>query len=380
MSDATTHETWRRVLAPVLVVLGLVLLLTGVLAVFGARLAFQPSFLSDRAGALLENPAIREAVSRYTVDETFSALGVRGDIRRVLPPAERGLVGPIDAAAQGGATRAVDDLLGLSAVIDLWQDAVKAAGEAAVAVVDDATSGSGLVGLRGDAVVLDLGDIADRLAGALGYGRVLSPTAGQVTLMTNADIPAVQTGIGLLRTLAPVLPPLGLVLLALAVWILPGRRRHVLVGIGAGLMVVGALLRVVLHVTGDRVVSALTATRPGLKPAGLAAWDILTDPVTTAAVHTLIIGGVLWLGALLVGPGRVETRARHAMAPVLRRRWAVYSVVGAAALGIVGTRPHLATERWASVLLLLVLAIVGAEALHRAVRGESLPAPAAAGA
>ena len=72
------------------------------------------------------------------------------------------------------------------------------------------------------------------------------------------------------------------VLGALAIWLVPGRRRREVRAIGIGLVVTGVLLLVIRSLAGNYIVDKVVVTE-SVKPAVNEAWDIITDGLAASA-------------------------------------------------------------------------------------------------
>ena len=125
-----------------------------------------------------------------------------------------------------------------------------------------------------------------------------------------------------------MLPALGIVLFALAVYLARGRRRRTLRTTGWCFVLIGAALLLIRRVAGDAVVNGLvkipsnkTRGAPGVEHRHLAAARI--------AVAMIAYGIVIVASAWLAGPTRPATEIRKALAPSLRDSPAVaYCTVG----------------------------------------------------
>jgi hypothetical protein len=173
----------------------------------------------------------------------------------------------------------------------------------------------GALEVQGDAVVLDLGVMADRLKDR--FAAEMGPLADRIPEI-NATVevmsgPAVRQAIpafDLLETLSTALPiaAIGLIVLGVA---LSARRGTTLVVAGIGLVVAMLLVMLARWLLRDEV----TARSPSPELAG-PFYDALTEDLT---VVLWVVGGV---GGLLVILGMVLSRRTPARAPAGDRGYA----------------------------------------------------------
>ena len=76
------------------------------------------------------------------------------------------------------------------------------------------------------------------------------------------------------------------------------------------------------------------------------------------------------VGAWLAGPTRIAVRTRTALAPYLADARITYGVVAAVVLLVLVWGPTEATRRLLPALVLVILLLIGVEALRRQVRSE----------
>ena len=162
-----------------------------------------------------------------------------------------------------------------------------------------------------------------------------------------------------------MLPALGILLFALAVYLARGRRRRTLRTTGWCFVLIGAALLLIRRVAGDAVVNGLVKI-PSNKPAAHQVWNIGTSLLRDIAVAMIAYGIVIVASAWLAGPTRPATEIRKALAPSLRDSPAVaYCTVGGVLvlLVLIGPTPAFRNIVW--ILVFAVLLAYGVTMLRR---------------
>jgi len=365
---ATTTPRWRRILAPVLVVVAAVLLFFGLFALFAARIALTDTFVAPTTGELLRDPVVRLAVSQYLATQALESQNVEARVAAALPPRAKQLAGPITQGLEVVGVNVANRVLGNPRVVDLIENAAKVTNTRLLKLINEGTSGR--VETQGNDVVLNLRPVVIQVAQKLGVNPPTGEDAGQLVILKSTRLETARKLLHALRIISLWIGPLALLLYAAAVWLAVGRRRRMLLWIGVSLIVVGLVLRLVRRVAGTYLVNRLTEDAQQYRNGADRAYDILTKYLLAATVTLLIIGVVTVLGTMLAGPGRRETAVRRFTAPVFRNRWIAYGIVLLIVLAVIATRPGLAPRQWISTILIVVLGLVGAELLHRQVVAE----------
>jgi hypothetical protein len=356
---------WRRWLPWVVVVVAAIILLVSALNIWVTRQALSTDNWTNSSSQLLENTEIRNALSVYLVDQVYENVDVAQVLADRLPPRTKGLAAPLAAALQQPAVRTANALFARPRVQTLWEEANRKAHTLFMAVVDgkqgvlDSTNGN---------VVLDLRPLIQQLVQRDGLGaRVaqrLPPDAGQIVIMKGNQLETARKGVKVIRALSFLLFFLVLGLFALAVFIAPGRRRTVLMGVGTSVFLVGLLILVARRFGGDYLVNALTSGPDAEKPVS-AAWAIETNLLRNVGINAVIYGLLLVVAAWIAGPARAATSLRARLAPVMREHPAViYGAVAFGLLIILLTGPT-DGQRIYPLLVVFGLAFVGTAVLRR---------------
>ena len=276
--EATTAATgWRRWVPWALVVLACVLALVAALNVWVKRQALNTDNFANASSQLIEDPAIRSAVSVYLVNQLYQNVDVGQALEQRLPPVAKPLAPTIASALQPALIRSTDTLLGRPRVQQAFEQAVRRAHQLFIAVLDG--KHELLVSTNGN-VVLDLRPILEQLVNQTGIGerllQQLPPDAGQITVMKGDQLGTARKGVKVVRAMSYFLLFLVLALIAAAMWIARGRRRTILFASGVGIVIAGLVILIVHRLAGSYIVDALT-TNPDAKKPVTAVWAIETQ-------------------------------------------------------------------------------------------------------
>jgi hypothetical protein len=227
--------------------------------------------------------------------------------------------------------------------------------------------------------VLDLRPLVVQLGDRFGFlgnlDQQLPPNAAQITLLKADNLDTAQNVTQGLKVVANWIWIPAILCWAVALWLVPGRRRREVRAIGIGLIIAGIALLVIRSLAGSYLVDNL-AQSESIRPAVAAFWSILSDGLAEGAWVVVVIGVIATLGAWITGKGARATRFRHTVGPALARpalAWAVFSVV---LLLVVWALP---LQRFLTAAILVVLAAIGFEATRRQVAQELAEEGPAAG-
>ena len=365
-------STRRRAAVWTLIVAASVIAVISVLTTWVNRQMLDEDSWRKASAELIEDPAVREALSVYIVNQLYDNVDVASDLEQRLPTQLKPLAGTVAGALRQPATDAVNRLLDTPRVQQLWIEASSLAQEKLVNVLENKT-GAGIT--TGDGVVtLDLGELVTQLGTELGLSSSLldriPPDAGQITVLRSDQLAAAQTAVKALKVLSVALFVLVFALYALAVYLAVGERRRTLRNVGWALVLVGLVVLVARRLTGEYAINALTT--PESEAAGKRAWLIGSSILGQIGVAAILYGVIVVAGTVLAGPTVRATAARRWMAPVVGDRagiaWGI--VAGAYLLLILWGPTHALRTVWGIVLLAALLAL-GVVALRRQMVAES---------
>ncbi|MFI0260761.1 hypothetical protein ACH4OW_17185 [Streptomyces sp. NPDC017056] len=327
----------RRFVAAVVIALVAVFTVTSVVGVWGARTALNTDRWVATVGALPEDPVVDAAVAAYLTDQIFDQLDIEERLKDALPPRASFIAAPATKAVHDYVRDSIAKLLKTEQFQDLWRAANRFAHARMVAVLEQRSQG---VRVQGDTVTLNLLPLVNNALNALEdrlptlFGKQLNlPTVSsgaippglhdRIEKALGVSLPADFAQIKLYdrHTLgqlqqAVLLVKRGLVglliavplLLGLALWVSPNRRRTLL-QLGLWLVVGVTALSAVLRAVRDQIL--------GQVPAGVyrgatrnALWTVFTT-LRERGDQLLWLGIVLALLMYLVGPGRLPVGLRH---------------------------------------------------------------------
>jgi len=363
-----------------LVVLAATIGLVAALNVWVKRQALSTDHWTNASSQLLENSDIRNAISIYLVDQLYSNVDVGKTLQERLPPATKPLGPPLAAALEPALVRTTNTILGRPKVQQLWKNANRRAHQL---FIDLLNGKHGLLVTTNGNVVLDLQPLLDQIAAQTGLGgkiaQKLPPDAGQIVVMKGNQLDVARKSVKVIRALSFFLVFLVLALYAVAVYLARGRRRRMLMAVGASMLVVGLIVLVVRRFAGNYLVDALT-TNPDAKDAISAAWAIGTQLLRNVGINILVYGSLVVFGAWVAGPSRAAVWVRRVSAPTMREHPIVlYGLVSLVLLIVLLTGPTDA-QRVYPLLVLFGLAFVGTEVLRRQTAREFPPPKSATAA
>jgi hypothetical protein len=363
----------------VLVVLTCVCLVAATVGIWANRNFLDTDRFVTRVGPLIQEPAVREAVSARIGDQVTALVDVRALLEDALPERGQLLAGPLSNAVDGFVRDKVDEFVATDAFERLWVGAARLSHEAAVRLLrGEATNvqtsdGSitlnlvpvvnqvlarltaaspEILGRQVDIPDVTLEDVPDAAITKLerALGRPLPKDFGQVTVYDNGKLQAAQDGLELFDQFMVAFAVATPIFLVLALWVSQRRRRTVLqlvVGAGLGLVL---LRRVMFRVQDD--VAALPPRPAGQQAAGLALHNFI-DPLLTFTEWALAAIAIVGAVAVLTSDYPWVVSLRH------RVRTVAASATGAVQRGATDE----GTVRWVAGHQELLQFAVGALAL-----------------
>ena len=369
----------HRFVVPVLLVLATVIGIGATFAIWVNRQALNTSNWSSTSSKILQDKQVQSALSAYLVHELFTNVNVSADLQTILPKQLQPLAGPAAAGLQQLAGQLAPRVLAGPQVQAAWVQANIGAHKELLRVLN---GGGPVVSTQSGVVSLNLHELVSQLASTLGVssqvaaiqsklqgstgatvraaaqqklGITSPPASGQLVILRSNELKTAQDIANTVKGLAIVLPALGILLFALAVYLARGRRRRTLRTTGWCFVLIGAALLLIRRVAGDAVVNGLVKI-PSNKPAAHQVWNIGTSLLLDIAVAMIVYGIVIVASAWLAGPTRPATEIRKAVAPSLRDSPAVaYCTVGGLLLLLVLIGP---TPAFRNVLWILVFAVL----------------------
>ncbi|MFG3257399.1 hypothetical protein [Streptomyces sp. NPDC048172] len=377
----------RRALAAVLVALVAVCTLASVVGVWGARTTLNTDRWVATVGPLPADPDVNAAVSRRLTNQLFVSLDVRERLEDALPPRARFLAAPVTDSVRDYMRARISKMLKSDTFEGLWTGANRLAHARLVALLEGKAKN---VQVKGSTVTLNLLPMANNAIAALEpelpqlFGKKLDlPTLtsgelppglheriekalgvslpenfGQITLYDRDELRQLQLAVLVFKRGLVGLVIGTFVLLGLALWASPARRRTLL-QLGLWLVVCVTVLTSVLRAVRDQLLGQVPegVYRDGLRAA---MWHVFAT-LRERGDQLLWFGIVLAVLAYVVGPGRLPVAARGG---VRRAARATGTRVATAAHGLPArTAVRAWTRRHADVLRIAGLAVAALCAL-----------------
>ncbi len=358
----------RRIVARALVVLGIVLLVISLFANFVRREALDQGSFRDTSQELIANPAIQNQIAQTMVDQLYANIDVSEQLQQRLPDNLQPLAAPLAGLAREAIYRAARELLARPRVQGLFVDAASVAQAQVVRVLEG--GGPRLETANGD-VVLDLRPLVVQLGDRFGFlGNVdesLPADTGRIVILHSDQLQTAQNVTEWLKAVADWIWIGVLACWAVALWLVPGRRRRELRAIAIGVIVAGVALLVIRSLAGSYLVDHLVESDT-VRPSVAAFWSILSQSLADGAWVGIVVGVIAAVGAWLTGEGARAQRVRATVAPWLSHAavaWAVFAVV---LLLVVWALP---LQRFLTAVILVILATAGFELIRRQVAAEA---------
>jgi hypothetical protein len=357
--------TTRRIVPAVLIALGTLLTFLAIFTIWISRQALETDQWTETSTTLLEKPAIRTAVAGYLTDQLYDNVDVAGELRAGLPTQLQVLAGPAAGALRNGVDQAARKALGTAKLQQAWESSNRASHALLVKVVD---GGGPAVGTEGGVVTLDLKALLTQLQATVGVGgRVadkLPESAAKITILKSSQLHTVQRVAKALKPLAALFVLLGLVCFGSAIALARERRREMLRAAGWGFLLAGVGALAARKLLGGTVVDSLASTA-SVRPAVEDTWSVATSLLVDVAVAAILYGAVVVAGTWFSGPTRAAVSVRSRVAPYLREPRFAYGGLAAVFLLLLIWAPTEAFRRILPLTVLLVLMLIGTEALRR---------------
>ncbi|KAB7833805.1 hypothetical protein [Streptomyces mobaraensis] len=362
---------------------------------------------------LAKDPSVQKAVTdRLTtrvvdnvdvngISDALSSALAKADAPPGIVDKSHLLAGPLKNAVTTAVREVIDKVVTSDEFAEAWDGANRRAHAALVKTLTG--EGTSAVEAKGDAVVLDLGTVVDKVQQKLvdaGFEKAakIPDTDRTITLFKTEKLDKAQDAMRLLNTLGVWLPVIVVVLAALAVWTSPAHRVTLVaaaVGIGVMMVVLLVGLAIARRVYLDSVPADV------LPPdAAASVYDTFVRFLRNGTRTVLVAAVVTALAGYLYGPDRgarfvrsVSTRGTGATGRALarsglrtgatghwlesHRKWTTGVVIAAAALTLFlwnyPTPAAVALVLGVAVLVLVILAILGAASTVNGAQDRNRP-------
>jgi hypothetical protein len=259
---AQRPNRFRRILAPVLLVLTVFVFTITVPAAWGNRTVLNTDRYVATVAPLAEDPAVQASIARKVTVQIFDALDVQGKLAGVLPENLAILSAPMTNAVQGFVEEQVLKVVQSDAFATFWEEANRFVHTQVLAILNGDSESVSLVegkvllnlmplvnlalvqiqGVASDLVGRDVtippvtpGMLPDQAVAALesALGVDLPEDFGSIAVYDSNDLAALQKALNVSQKLLGLLIVLIPILIALTLWVSP-RRRRTLIQLAAG--------------------------------------------------------------------------------------------------------------------------------------------------
>jgi hypothetical protein len=354
-----------------LVVLGSIVLVIAVLATWIRSQILDTNGWTQTSVRMLQNEQIREVIANDLSERLLSVVDIQDLAAEKLPPGLAPLAPALSTAAAQVVPEAVDRALALPAVQALWAQANRVAHARVIELLD---GGGTTLSTSGGAVTLNVEALLDQIGRRLGIGQdvgaKLPANRRTVVLLRSQQLRAAQDVVKGLRDLSFVLPALVALMYAAALALAAGRRRRVLLEIGAGILAAALVTLVLRRWVESYVVNDLVRNE-GVRPAAREILAIATAGWRERALWLLVTGVLTVLAGWLAGPMRLAVKLRQLVAAPLEHHvsWFVAGTI-AIVLVIAALGPARTPGQAIPLMVELALAITGVLSLRRQILGE----------
>jgi hypothetical protein len=305
---------WRRTLAWVFLILGLILLPMAVTGGWVRGNIFSTDGFVNMVGPLGSNPAVQDQIAVSATNQIFNALDLETRLQGVLPNRLGFLAGPVTDRVKAWTLEGAQALVHSDQFAAIWTKAMQGVHTQLVAFFN----GSGKVYLdQNGMITLDLSGLTTRIVDRLSQVGVEIPadkypvlTSGQVPIAEAARLDKVRGLLNFLNKLFIVLPILTVLFLAGSVAIAV-RRQRAAVRAGIGMMISMAIFVLILAIGRHVFLNATTGAGISSDAAG-AMWGQLTIAMRATAWALFIVGLLLFVHPYVVRAFRGTTIERAA--------------------------------------------------------------------
>ena len=346
--------------ARVMIVIATLLSVVSLFAIWTNRQLLDAGNWANTSTELLQNKSVRTATAQYLTDQIYKNVDVQAEIQKALPDQAQVLAGPAATELRTLAQNGIDNLLGTSAVQDVWRAANKTLATQVIDVVNE--KNTGFLQYQGNNIQLDLRQAAIEIGGKIGLksqAEKIPPGAASVTVFTAKEIGQVRSVARFLEAGAVIFPLLAVLLYVLIVAVSRGRRRRAVINCSISLIIASLIALATRGVAEGFFLNSLVPAGAQRPPAE-ATWTIATGMLASIASNTITIAIVVMLFTLLGGPYGWARTFREWVSPWTNSRPEVaYGVAFTLFLFFLVWGPLPATRQWVGVLVFAGLTAAG---------------------
>ncbi len=309
-----THRFW----VAVLLVVGMLLTPVSILALFLNNQVGDTGRYVKNVKPLSSNPAIQAYVADDITRELFARVDISGYVKDALPDRAQVLAGPLTSALRSFVREATLRIIRTDQFQRLWVDANRVAHSQLESVLTGKET-AGITATSSGAVQIDLSSVATLVNNQLQstgidlFSRIpAGHVGGKITLFQSNDLYRVRRAVGVLNTLAYVLPIAVFAAFGGAIYLSRSRRRGFV--LAAVAFTLGAsLLALLLFVARGFYLDAATS-KDLPYDAAAAVYDTLVRFLHTAVRAVLTFSIIVLITVLFAGPSRFAVWFRSRVA------------------------------------------------------------------
>jgi hypothetical protein len=315
-AEPARTKRWQKIVAVVLLVVGFLLVPLSAIAIWSHNQLTNTDRYVETVSPLAENQDIQKTVAALVVNALFDQANAPERIEDALPKRARFLGEPIATAMRSYATDVTERLLASEEFDRLWDGANRRAHAQLVALLtDDPSKAHGAVSIEDGKVALDLGDVVEQVQQKLvGAGLTflqnvkVPPVSTTIDIIDTEGLSEARTYLGILDTLAWVLPVLMIVCFVASALVVRTHRRAT---IRAGIVLAAACAFTLVLLAIGRSLYLNAASGPKVsRDAASAVFDILVRNLRYGLITLAVVGVVVAMVAYFVGPSTAAVKAR----------------------------------------------------------------------
>jgi uncharacterized membrane protein len=339
---------WRSVFSWILVVLAVIAVVFGAFAFWLQTTITDEEQFVQTYKDIQREEAVATALSQDISEAFISGGNVETFVADTLPPDLEFLTVPLTDALRTVTADVTKEVLQSDAFAGVWQAVLRVAHTVTLKAIR--TEGE---------IAIDLNEVAGEVSSAL-EERGITVFEGQdielpeIVLWQSDEIAAASQALELIETLGWFLPLLALILIGLAIWVSPDRRRTIgALGIGTAIALLVTL--VVVDVTKANTVGAIEDDIA--RPAAVETWETTVRFFVQASWAVIVLGLIVGFVAWVVGPSERAQRIRTWWNETIERwRGADATVPTSGFAGFIATWKR--TIQWGAVVLGLLFIIL----------------------
>jgi hypothetical protein len=299
-----SHRFW----VAVLLVLGMVLTPISILALFVKNEITNTDRYVQTVKPLSSDPAIQAYVADDVSKELFARVDIPRYVREALPNRARPLAGPLTSALQGFVHEAVLRIIQTAQFQQLWVDANRVAHTQVVNVLTGKESGA-VTATSNGAVTVDLSSVTKLVTERLQstgidlFSKIpIGGVGGKITVFQSQDLYKARNALGILDTLAFVLPFVVFGSFGGAIYLSRNRRRGFVEAAFA--FTAGALLLAAVLAVGRGLYLDAATGKQLPYDAASAIYDTLVRFLLTSVRAVLSFSLIVLIAVFFAGPSR----------------------------------------------------------------------------